>query len=150
MKIKQDPITRLWCRSDGAVLMPPTATKFRQFRWTFGSKTPQGYRSVRFRGKHYRVHVLVCRAYHGLPPEGKSCVDHIDRCRANNSPSNLRWVSAKENNDNADRVDKSVERYGVRACENKAAYMKAYIAAHREEHYARNKAYYERRKSRVA
>ena len=140
MKIKQDPITKLWCREDGAVLMPPTATKFRQFRWTFGSRTPDGYRQVRYRGKHYRVHQLVCRAFRGLAPEGKPLVDHIDRCRVNNSFSNLHWVSAKENNDNAGRVDESIERYGVRACEDKKAYMKAYNRSYWVSKYAKMKA----------
>lgn len=91
------------------------------------------------------MHVLICRAYNGLPPEGKPEVDHINRCPSDNRPENLHWVSRKENNDNKDCVDQSVEKYGVRACEDKAAYYKAYNkaynASHREERKAYNAAY---------
>ena len=31
-------------------------------------------------------------------PHNKPCVDHIDRCKTNNSLSNLRWVTVCENN----------------------------------------------------
>ena len=131
MKIKQDPITKLYCREDGAILMPPSK-RFPKFRWTFGSKAPDGYRAVGYKGKHHWVHRIICRAFHGLPPDDKPFVDHIDRCKANNTPSNLRWASSKENNDNTDRVDKSVERYKARECEDPQAYQRAY-----------NKDYYE-------
>lgn len=43
------------------------------------------------------VHRLVCEAFHGPPPKGRPQVGHIDGSRDNNSASNLRWVSAKEN-----------------------------------------------------
>ena len=128
MKIKQDPITKLYCREDGAVLMPP-GSRFKAFRWTFGTRRPDGYRQIRFRGKTHFVHQIICRAFNGLPPEGKSEVDHIDRCKTNNTPSNLRWASRKENCDNKDCVDQSIEKYSMRACEDKKAYMKAYDAA---------------------
>lgn len=145
MKIKQDPVTGLYCRSDGAILMPPAKhSKFKKFRWTFGSKQPNGYLHVGYRGKYYKAHQIICRAFNGLPPKDKPFVDHIDRCKANNNVSNLRWVDRKENATNQGCVDESVEKYGVRACDDKAAYGKAYIAAHREEHNARQRAYYER------
>lgn len=147
MVIKQDPVTTLYCRSDGAILMPPDGHKFKRFRWTFGCKVPSGYRTITFQGKTYSVHAIICRAFHGLAPEGKPFVDHIDRCRSNNTPGNLHWTSNKENQDNADSVDRSVEKYGARACEDKAAYMKAYYAMHREEFKAHNKAFYAAKKA---
>jgi len=147
MKIKQDPVTKLWAREDGAILMPPSKGRFKTFRWTFGTKQLSGHHTVWRKGKTYFVHQIVCRAFNGLPPEDKPFCDHINRVRHCNRYDNLRWVSAKENSDNADRVDESIAKYGVRCCEDKAAYMKAYIAAHREEHYARNKAYRKRRKT---
>lgn len=129
MKIKQDPVTGLWCRSDGAVCMPPNGRCFKSFRWTFGHKTVNGYKTIGFHGKYHKVHILICRAFHGLPPAGKLFVDHIDRCKTNNKPTNLRWASSKENNDNKDRVDQALERYGVRACDDRKSYQRAYDAA---------------------
>lgn len=144
MKIKQDPVSKLWCREDGAVLMPPSKGRFKTFRWTFGSDHGDGYRRVMYLGKSHSVHRIICGAFNGLPPEGKPCVDHINRIRDDNRPSNLHWVSAKENSDNQGCVDQSIAKYGVRACDDKKAWGAAYIAAHREEYRARDKACYER------
>jgi hypothetical protein len=43
------------------------------------------------------VHRLVCDAFHGAPPSPKHTVDHINHDRADNRPSNLEWVTQKEN-----------------------------------------------------
>lgn len=130
MQIKQDPISKLYCREDGAVLMPPNGRCFKSFRWTFGSSDGYGYRVVKFHNKAYKVHQIVCRAFNGLAPAGKSEVDHIDRCKTNNTPSNLRWASRKENNDNTGRVDESVAKYTVRCCDDRKAYQRAHDADH--------------------
>ena len=151
MKIKQDPITKLWCRGDGAVLMPPSHRGGMHYRWTFGSKTPNGYRKVRFHGKYCLVHRIICRAFNGLPPDGKPEVDHINRIKEDNRPANLHWVDHKENQDNKNCVDQSIAKYGVRYCEDRKAYSKAYskaynkayYEAHCEEAKAYHKAYYE-------
>ena len=129
MQIKQDPITGLWAREDGAILLPPTSkyTKFKKFRWTFGWDHG-GYRKIRYRGKHYAVHRIVCRAFHGLPPADKPEVDHLDRNPANNKEDNLRWADRSMNNTNKDCVDQALEKYGVRECEDKKAYNAAYRA----------------------
>ena len=148
MKIKQDPITRLWCREDGAVLMPP-CRRFKVFRWTFGSAHGRGYRHIGYCGKIYLVHQIVCRAFNGIPPADKPFVDHINRIRDDNRPSNLHWVSTKENCDNTGRVDQALEKYGVRCCESSKAYQKAYRESHREECKAYDKAYYEAHREEV-
>ena len=122
MIIKQDPITGLWCREDGAVLMPPS-TRSRAYQWTFGSRS-NGYCVFYYQGEHYRAHILICRAFNGLPPEGKPFCDHINRVRDDNRPSNLRWVDRSENRANAADVDRSIEKYGVRECEDRAAYRR--------------------------
>ena len=133
MQIRQDPITKLWCRNDGAVLMPPSRGRFKTFRWAFGYKRPNGYKQVKFQSKTYKAHQIVCRAFNGLAPTGRPLVDHINRIRHDNRPENLRWVSYKENNDNADRVDQSIEKYGVRACEDRAAWGRAYRERRKSE-----------------
>lgn len=130
MQIKQDPVTGLWARSDGAVLLPPTSkhSHFKKFRWTFGCKRRNGYLVIKYMFKQYTVHGIVCRAFHGLPPVDKPFCDHKNRIKSANFASNLHWVSAKENEDNKDSVDKSVEKYGVRSCENRKGYDAVRIA----------------------
>jgi len=52
--------------------------------------------------KFFRVHRLVAALFLEKP-EGCTMVDHIDRDRANNNVSNLRWVSYSINNNNRSR-----------------------------------------------
>ena len=147
MKIKQDPVSTLYCRSDGAVLMPPTGRQYKLFRWTFGSMKSDDYRAIQFQGKHYFVHQIVCRAFHGLAPEDKPFVDHINRIKGDNRPENLRWVSNKENCDNKDRVDRSIEKFGVRCCDDRTSYNKAWRESHRGKVKAYNATKYAKMKA---
>lgn len=58
-----------------------------------------GYFRVSLRGKNFCVHRLVADAF--IPnPDNKPYVDHIDTNIENNKASNLRWVTALENNAN--------------------------------------------------
>lgn len=141
MKIKQDPITKLWCREDGAILMPPAGIKFPRFRWTFGYKRPNGYCYIGFHNKYYEVHRIICRAFNGLPPADKPFCDHKNRVRHCNRYDNLRWASRSENAANADRVDRALEKYNVRQCEDLQAYRKAYGKTWYEAHREDKKAY---------
>ena len=52
------------------------------------------------------MHVLVCTAFHGPPPDDMvdATVDHINRIRDDNSSINLRW---------ADREKQGTNRLGV-------------------------------------
>jgi len=47
------------------------------------------------------IHRLICEAFHGPAPSEQHQVNHIDRCKTNNTPSNLEWVTAKGNTDHA-------------------------------------------------
>jgi len=61
-----------------------------------------GYKEVKIakepnKFKSTLVHQLICLAFHGLPPEGKTEVNHIDFNPSNNSADNLEWCSGDEN-----------------------------------------------------
>ena len=60
----------------------------------------------------FRVHQIVCRAFHGERPKGKDEVGHIDGDRRNACASNLRWVTKEENY--ADRNGHSTHNQGAR------------------------------------
>lgn len=47
--------------------------------------------------KTFKVHRLVCEAFHGLAPSEDHIVLHIDEDPSNNRPENLRWGTRKEN-----------------------------------------------------
>lgn len=79
MLIKQHPISGIWCREDGAVLMKPSC-KFPKYRWVFGT-AHRGYRTIRYNHGFYRVHRLICEAFHGHAPINKPFVDHINSIR---------------------------------------------------------------------
>ena len=48
-------------------------------------------------------HVLVCLAWHGLPPDGKYYVLHSDGDPSNFTPENLYWGNHKDNAEDADK-----------------------------------------------
>ena len=50
-----------------------------------------------FKQKTYKVHRLVCEAFHGPQPDGKPICMHLDENSANNRPDNLAWGTQKEN-----------------------------------------------------
>lgn len=47
------------------------------------------------------VHILVCKAFHGLPISASMVVMHLDDDRFNNTPTNLRWGTVSENTQSA-------------------------------------------------
>lgn len=49
------------------------------------------------RNKTFKVHRLVCEAFHGPPPRGQNDVAHGDGNRTNAAAGNLRWASRAEN-----------------------------------------------------
>ena len=50
-----------------------------------------------YKGKVYKVHRMVCEAFHGPAPAGAPVCMHLDENSANNRPDNLKWGTQKEN-----------------------------------------------------
>lgn len=63
------------------------------------------------RNKHYKVHQLVCMAFHGPAPAGH-VVAHGDGTRTNNASENLRWATTQENH--RDRWKHGTEPVGAK------------------------------------
>ena len=146
MEIKIHPGTGLQCREDGAILIPAAENHHPPAHWTFGTKQNTGYLTIGYKGKLYLVHRLICETFNGPAPEGKPFVDHTDRCKANNKPSNLRWVSHRENVHNADRIDRAAAKQSdpeeiQRRKEKKHAADKRWREKHADEKRAADKAY---------
>lgn len=60
-----------------------------------------GYKTLRLGvGKHHYIHHLVAHAFLPSPTSDGCQIDHIDRNKLNNHPSNLRWVSHSVNMSN--------------------------------------------------
>lgn len=61
-----------------------------------GTDNGHGYRIITLKDKSYKVHRLVALAF--IPnPDKLPEVDHLDEVKTNNNVSNLRWVTASEN-----------------------------------------------------
>ena len=128
------PTLGVLVRVDGMVLMPRrfvrvqgTTVRPTEWVWTYGKDRGNGYLRVTIHQKAYAVHRLVAETF--LPnPEHKPTVDHIDRNRANNNLSNLKWADLHEQQVNTKKYE-DAEDYGVRECEDKHAYGRVYNKA---------------------
>ena len=64
-----------------------------------------GYRRVLLsrdaKSVRFKVHRLVCTAFHGEPPPGHQ-VAHLDGNKTNNVADNLKWATRAENNSHKD------------------------------------------------
>lgn len=76
-------------------------------RLLWGSTDADGYRVVTLTSEGAqvtrRVHLLVIKTFRGERPWGR-LADHINRDRQDNRSVNLRWVTPKENSNNANMV----------------------------------------------
>lgn len=93
------------------------------------------------------IHRLVAIAFVANPHHYRE-VDHINRVRTDNRVENLRWADRKMQCDNSSKV-LNREDYGVRACDNKAAYWRARYAKdpeYRAYKLARNREQYHKTK----
>lgn len=139
------------CREDGAVYVPQSGT--RKAHWTFGCRRYDGYLEVGIYGRHRLVHRLICEAFHGCCPSGKTDVDHLNRNTSNNRPENLRWVTHRENCRNRKACDEGVVKYGVARADDRKAYMRArYVndPEYRERCKARAREYHAKKKAEMA
>jgi len=83
---------RVTCYSDGSVDNHGIRGRDR----SFGSTNGDGYMQKNVNLKKFKVHDLIAGAFLGEKPENYD-VDHINGNRADNRPSNLRYVTRSEN-----------------------------------------------------
>lgn len=122
------PVINKFCREDGMILNR-IRSRSKAVAYTAGYSHHSGYKFIRINGKSYAVHRLIAQAF--IPnPLNKPFVDHIDRNRSNNSTSNLRWATSKENNDNSSSVINRNQMITVRQCDNKNEYIRQLCASH--------------------
>ena len=88
---------------ESEAVMPNGGVRKYKTKWVRGTcRKAKGtakhvYYGVLYRGRNYKIHRLICEAFHGPAPEDKPIVIHIDEDATNNRPSNLRWGTQKEN-----------------------------------------------------
>lgn len=88
--------TKWYIREDGAILSSTTYHSDGRLRVVLPNKNKRGYLYARTSNGNYQVHRLVASAF--IPNvHNKDYVDHIDFDRTNNSVTNLRWCTQKEN-----------------------------------------------------
>lgn len=86
--------------SEGRVMRVPHFRGARQYGGTphFGVWEKVAGRFVmQFEGKTYKIHRLICEAFHGFAPDDKPVCMHLDENAANNRADNLAWGTQKEN-----------------------------------------------------
>jgi hypothetical protein len=88
---------------EASAQMPYGGARKYQTKWVSGGKRRASknakhyYFGIVYRGKNYKVHRLVCEAFHGPPSFPRAVVLHLDENSLNNAPKNLRWGTQKEN-----------------------------------------------------
>ena len=86
--------------SHGNLMLIPYQKDGRWFggRSISGTTAPdQPRKLMQYKGKTYKVHQLVCEAFHGPRPSPKHVVMHLDDNPLNNRADNLKWATQKEN-----------------------------------------------------
>lgn len=78
--------------------------QFGNGRRSFGSRS-RGYRVIEHNRKRYRVHFLICLAFHGKKHptfigDKSISVDHINNVKDDNKAKNLRWATSEQQSNN--------------------------------------------------
>ena len=81
----------------GKIVRKVAAGKMPAGSAAFGSLSGAGYFRGNWRKRLFYAHRVVWAFAHGQWPDQRLQIDHIDRCRTNNSLRNLRLVSRSEN-----------------------------------------------------
>ena len=130
IQVRMHPTLDILANSIGQVFAPD---RYGRYRWTFGSRSGDGYMQLTINKVHYKVHRLVAETF--LPnSEAKPEVDHRDRNRSNNCVDNLKWATKEENRRNRSDVDDVSSRGIPHRYEDEKAYGRAY----RKEYVAKN------------
>lgn len=147
--IKKHPTLDIWCRDDGAVLLPSKGPGRCKGSWTLGCLDKHGYMVVGYERKQFRVHRLIVETFIG-PVAKDMVVDHLDRNKSNNALNNLRITTVSENARNQKSCDIVKEKYGVHKYEDVNAYRRARYAKNESvkcKQQFRSRAYYYKRVS---
>lgn len=105
--------------------MPNGAPRKQETLWRYGEERKAGktakhkYMGTTYRKKNYKVHTLVCEAFHGPKPTDTSVVIHINEDGTDNRPENLRWGTQKENLNMPKFIEYCKSRTGVKSPRSK-------------------------------
>jgi len=109
---------RVTCYSDGSV----DSHGIRGSGRSFGSTNGDGYMRKNVNAQKFKVHDLIAGAFLGKKPENYD-VDHINGNRADNRPSNLRYVTRSENLRGYQKVRGKSKYRGVTAPNNNPKFI---------------------------
>ena len=83
--------------------MPNGTPRVQETKWRSGEErwakrgSSYKYLGTTYRKKNYKIHTLVCEAFHGPKPSEDSVVVHLNENGLDNRPENLKWGTQKEN-----------------------------------------------------
>jgi hypothetical protein len=75
-----------------------------------GTLSDTGYLMTKLNGKRVRVHRVIYAMHHGIDLRDQE-IDHINSCRTDNRPENLRSVSHMENQQNQKKPSHNTSGY---------------------------------------
>lgn len=70
------------------------------YQISYGYTGRSGYKIKSINKIEYKVHYLICLAFHGKPPSSEHTADHINNIVDDNRCQNLRWATKSEQNKN--------------------------------------------------